>query len=410
MGEWGKRPLGRPFGVLLAAVSSSNLADGVVKAALPLIAVGWTNSPLLVSGVLAATTLPWLVIALPAGLLVDRVDRRFAMIVAQVLRALVLVIAALAVASGAEAVWLLYVAGFALGAAETVHDTAAQSVLPSLVDRVQLERANGRLSAAEVTTNTFAGPPLGGLLVGTAVVLGLLAPAGLWVLAALLLLLLRRPAAAPVPDRGRWRRELLDGARFVRQHSVLGPMAAMIGVVNLATSAFLATLVVFVVGPGSVLGATEAHYGLLLAAAGVGSVVGALTTARIASTIGRTWTLAATLVAMGIFVGSPNVVDSLLPLGVAAVLGGAAVSAWNVVTVAFRQRITPDHLLGRVNAVYRLLAWGAVPVGALLGGALAELVGLRPMFAVAALVAVAPLVALLRVNESTMRRVEQDPS
>lgn len=409
MGDSGGTGPGRPFRVLLAAVSLSNLADGIVKAALPLIAVGWTDSPLLISGVLATTTLPWLLLSLPAGLLVDRVDRRLAMIVAQVLRSLVLGLVALAVGGGAEQIWLLYLAGFALGTAETVHDTAAQSALPSLVDRERLEQANGRLSAAEVTTNTFAGPPLGGLLVGTAVLLGLLGPAGLWALAALLLLLLRRPAPDPGPERGPWHRELLDGLHFVRHHPVLGPMAVMLGVVNIATSAFLATLVVFVVGPGSPVGATALQYGLLLAAAGAGSLVGALATARLAARAGRTWVLAAALVAMAFFVGSPSLVDTLPLLGLAAVLGGAAVSAWNVITVAFRQRVTPGHLLGRVNAVYRLLAWGTIPLGALLGGALAELVGLRPMFAVSALVATVPVVALLRVNEGAMRRAEEGP-
>lgn len=400
------RPLGPRFAALLAASASSNLADGVVKTALPLLAVRWTDSPVLVSAVVAASTLPWLLLALPAGLLADVVDRRRAMIVADVARVVVLASVAAAVLAGAGSAWLLVAAAFLLGCAETVHDTAAQSLLPGVVDGVDLERANGRLSAAEVTTNTFVGPPLGGFLVASAVVLGLVGPAALWLLAAVALLVVR---ARPAPrDSGRrpWARELVDGVRFVWSHSLLRAMALMVGFVNLATSAFLATFVVYAVGPTSVLRTSEVGYGLLLSVAGVGSLLGALGAARLAARVGRGSLLAATLLAMAVFVAAPGVVATTPPLVATFVLGGAAVSAWNVVTISFRQRVTPDHLLGRVNSFYRLLTWGTIPVGALLGGTLGALIGLQPLFLVAGVVAVLPLVGLGVVHEASMRRAE----
>lgn len=108
MGDSAGKPLGRRFGVLLTASASSNLADGIVKAALPLIAVRWTDSPVLVSGILVALTLPWLLFALPAGLLVDSLDRRRSMVAANTVRALTLAFLAGAILAGSESLWLLY--------------------------------------------------------------------------------------------------------------------------------------------------------------------------------------------------------------------------------------------------------------------------------------------------------------
>lgn len=399
-------PLGGRFSVLLTESAASNLADGTVKTALPLIAVRWTDSPILVSGIVAVSTLPWLLFALPAGLLVDTLDRRRAMIVANALRAVTLFIVAGLIVSGGQSIWLLYTAAFVLGCAETVHDTAAQSLLPGVVDRKVLERANGRLSAAEVTTNTFIGPPLGGFLVASAVVLGVVGPAGLWVLAAIAMLGLRVGKPSGSGKRQPWLHEITRGIRFVWSNPLLRPMALMVGVCNLAISAFLATFVVYAVGPSSVLGASDVQYGVLLSVAGAGSLLGALGAAKIAKAVGRGRLLAATLLGMPLFIGVPSIVDTLPPLVAAFLIGGAAVATWNVVTVSFRQRITPDHLLGRVNSVYRLLTWGTIPLGALLGGTIGELLGLQTMFMLAAAVVALPLIGLWWVNETTMRREE----
>jgi MFS family permease len=157
--------LGLPFWQLWSASTLSNLADGLVKIALPLVAVTLTDSPGLVAGVAVAVTLPWLLFALPAGALADRVDRRKAMVTANVVRAAaVAVLAATAVLgleSSTAAIWALYAVALLLGTAETIYDTCAQSILPQVVPRDRLPRANGRLIAAELTANEFVGPPLG---------------------------------------------------------------------------------------------------------------------------------------------------------------------------------------------------------------------------------------------------------
>jgi hypothetical protein len=157
--------LGLPYWQLWSASSLSNLADGLVKIALPLVAVTLTDSPGLVAGMALAVTLPWLLFALPAGALADRVDRRVAMVIANVVRAAGVAVLAVALVLGLEsspaAIWALYAVALLLGTAETIYDTCAQSILPQVVARDQLPRANGRLLAAELTANEFVGPPLG---------------------------------------------------------------------------------------------------------------------------------------------------------------------------------------------------------------------------------------------------------
>jgi MFS family permease len=207
--------LGLPFWRLWSASSLSNLADGLVKVALPLVAITLTDSPGLVAGVTLAVTLPWLLFALPAGALADRVDRRIAMVTANIVRAAGVAILAVTVLLGLEsspaAIWALYAVALLLGTAETIYDTCAQSILPQVVARDQLPRANGRLIAAELTANEFVGPPLGGLLVAAGVAVAFATPAALWAVAVGALLLLRggfyvpggsRRPSAPTSSKG----------------------------------------------------------------------------------------------------------------------------------------------------------------------------------------------------------------
>jgi MFS family permease len=207
--------LGLSFWQLWSASALSNLADGLVKIALPLVAVTLTDSPGLVAGITLAVTLPWLLFALPAGALADRVDRRRAMVAADLARVAAVAVLAVPLVLGLEsstaALWALYAMALLLGTAETVYDTSAQSILPQVVPRDRLPRANGRLIAAELTANKFVGPPLGGLLVAAGLAAAFATPAALWAAAVGALLLLRgsfavprerRPACAPTWPKG----------------------------------------------------------------------------------------------------------------------------------------------------------------------------------------------------------------
>ena len=404
--------LGLPFWQLWSASSLSNLADGLVKVALPLVAVTLTDSPGLVAGVTLAFTLPWLLFALPAGALADRVDRRVAMVTANVVRAAGVAVLTVTVLLGLEsspaAIWALYAVALLLGTAETIYDTCAQSILPQVVTRDQLPRANGRLIAAELTANEFVGPPLGGLLVAAGVALAFATPAALWATAVGAMLLLRGSFSVPRREPTTLRADVVEGLRYLWRHRLLRTLAAMTGLFNLATNATFAVFVLYAVGPDSALGLSEVGYGLLFATLAAGSLIGALLADRVIRRLGRSRSLFVGILGGVGTVGIAAVTTTPLVIATAFLAGGVTNALWNVVAVSLRQRITPDRILGRINSSYRLVAWGTRPLGAAAGGLLAELLGLRAVFAVAAALVLAALAGMTQVTDAAISSAEHD--
>jgi len=403
-----RQPLGSGYWRLWTSSSLSNLADGIVKVALPLVAIRFTDSPTLIAGLAFAVTLPWLLVALPAGALADRLDRRRFMLGANTVRAALLVLLTLSAVAGIGSIWLLYVVALGIGVAETFYDTAAQSILPQVVPRDRLPRANGRLLAAELTANEFVGPPLGGLLVSAGAALAFGAPAALWVLALLALLLLRGRFRAERDRRASLRTDIAEGLRFLWRHRLLRTLAIMVGVSNFATNAVFAVLVLYAVGPTSAMGLSEPAYGALLTAAAAGGLLGSLVAERVERRIGRARSLVLTLVGGAVLVGAPAATANPFLIGAAFFVGGVTIAIWNVITVSLRQRITPDRLLGRLNSAYRLLAWGGRPLGAVAGGVLAEVFGLRAVFALMALLTLTMVIGMTRLTDEAMQAAERD--
>ncbi|MFC8192849.1 MFS transporter [Cellulomonas sp. NPDC057328] len=392
----------------------SNAADGVLKTALPLVALRYTDSPVVIAGIPLALSLPWLVASLPAGALADRWDRRRTMLVANLVRAGALVALVAVPLTGTGSLVLLYGVAVVIGTAEVFHDTSAQSILPRVVGRAELDRANGRLYAVEVTANQFVGPPLGGFLVAAGVAVATGAPALLWVLAVLALLGVRgtfragRTDAVASAPRTTLRAEVGEGLRFLWQRPVLRTLALMVGVSNLAESAMMAVFVLWAVGPDSPLGLSEPGYGALMTSVAVGAVLGSLAATWIAGRLGRTVSLALCILVAAASHAVPALTTSVLVVAGVWALAGAGIAVWNVVTVSLRQRLTPDHLLGRLNSAYRLLAWGTMPVGALLGGLIAQEVGLVWVFAVATVLDLVLLLCLPVLRERHLRAAEDE--
>ena len=356
-------------------------------------------------------TLPWLLLSLQAGALVDRIDRRRAMVVANLVRAACVAVPAVALAADAGALWLLYVAALGTGVAEVFYDTSSQSILPSVVHRSQLDTANGRLYAVETGAQQFAGPPLAGLLVAAGIALSFAAPAGLWLLAVALLLMLRgRFTPERLGPRATIRHDIREGLSFLVGRPVLRTMAVMVGVGNLASSATGAVIVLYAVGDESTLGLSEPAFGVLFAATAVGALLGGLVAERIQAALGRGRTLTITTIAMALWVATPALTTQVWLIAVGLFVGGVAIMVWNVTTVSFRQRVTPDHLLGRVNSTYRLLAWGTMPIGAALGGLLGEWLGVRAVFAVMGIVAATIIVPALTLTDERLAAAEAEPS
>lgn len=386
----------RNFPRLVAASASSNLADGVFSLALPLVALSLTRDPAAFASVTVIGRLPWLLFALPAGALADRLDRRRTMLQVNLGRTVLIGLLAAVVLARSEGLWMLYVVAFVLGVGETLFDTAAQSILPSIVPAADLDRANGRLYAVELTANQFLGPPLGAIIAGATLAGAIAFSSALYLGAGLVLVSLtgtfravRHGAATTVFA------DVREGVDYLARHQLLRVFAACVGISNLASTAMIAILPLYLIRPGPG-GFTETGYGLLLTTLAVGSVVGTVAVERLRRFLGVRRTLLLATLSFPLFSLVPALTTSgpVLALGF-VVAGGIAVS-WNIITVSIRQRIVPDHLLGRVNAGYRLVAWGTMPVGAALGGLTAAAFGLVPALVVSAAISALcfPLVLL----------------
>lgn len=367
----------------MAASGLSNLADGVFQLALPLVALTVTRDPAAFASVAFVGRLPWLLVVLPAGALADRLDRRRTMVWVNVGRAALIGLLAAVVAADGASLWILYVVAFALGSGETLFDTAAQSVVPSVVPADHLTRANGRLYAVELIANQFVGPPLGGLLAGVGLAVSLVTSSVAYAIGGLVLALIAgsfRPERTGPPTR--LRTDIIEGARYLWHNKLLRTLALCTGLANLTSTAAMTILPLYAVEPGP-MGLDATGFGVLLTTMAIGSVVGTLVADRAERLLGRTGVLVLSSLLFPLMSLGLAVSDSPWAVATLFVVAGVGIMLWNVVAVSLRQRITPDHLLGRVNAGYRLMAWGTMPLGAALGGVVAGALGIVPMFWVA---------------------------
>ncbi len=385
--------LSRDYWRLWWANAISSTGDGAFVAALPLLAVTITRDPRLVSVVTAATYLPWLLLSLPAGAVVDRYDRATLMWRAQAVQAAVVTIIAILVVVHQASIETLAAGGFLLGSAEVIFSNAAQSVLPALVPPELLPKANGSQQVSLTVGESFLGPPVGSLLFAAAAALPFGLDAASFAGSAALLARLPKTGHAPKDAKHpRIRAQIAEGLRWLAGHRLLRVVAVLLGIYNFANQMGQAVLVLLAT---ETLHVSTRGYGLLLAASAVGSVVGGLVNPILARRMGMLPLLVLpALVDAAAFVGiglAPG------PVVVAALLAsqGFAAAMWNVVTVSLRQRVVPGHLLGRVNSVYRMLGWGLMPLGALAGGFVAHAAGLRAPYIVAGLLCgLSALVAL----------------
>jgi MFS family permease len=401
--------LGVNYHKLWASSAAANLADGIFTIALPLMAVSLTTSPALIAGVAIAGRLPWLVFVLIAGALADRLDRRITMRNVQVLRVAVLGGLALLAVAGGLSLPVLYVAAFVLGVGETLFDTAAQSIMPNIVTREQLSLANGRLYAIEMIMNQFVGPPLGGFLMAVSVPLALAGSVLGYLLAAIgLAVMVGSFRAASEGPRPSMLADIIEGLGYLLHHRVLRTLAVMVAVDNLITSAVFAVFVLFALDSVH-MDLDELGYGVLMTGVAAGAIVGSVLEPPVERRIGRSNVLFLTVLATSAAVLVPALTASPPAVFAALVTAGIVMMMWNIITVSLRQRIVPDRLLGRVNASYRLFAWGAMPIGALLGGLIAEAFGIVSVFVVAGLANLGLLAFRMVLTDAAIDAAELPP-
>lgn len=369
------------FWALWSATALSNLADGVFKLALPLLALRLTDSPAVVAGVALAVRLPWLFFALVAGGIADRLDRRSLMIGANLSRVVILVGVVLAMQMGYLSIPLIYAVALLLGIAETLADTAGASVIPMVVPPTEYARANARLVGITTLTNELVGPPLGGAiaLLGLAAAFG--SSAGLYLVAALALVGMTGMFRPAVTSEHSFLHDMREGLRFVWDNTFLRTLAVIIAVLNIAWAAWSTVIVLYVVapGPGNL---SEFGYGLMLTSIGIGGVIGAMIAEPFARRVGRHWAVAADILFTFLMVVVPAFTANVWWIGGAAFLGGIGGPMWGVVVATMRQEVTPEQLQGRVNGVFRLFGYGSLSIGAAMAGIIAEYSSISTVFAV----------------------------
>jgi MFS family permease len=397
--------LGPDYARLWTASTVSNLGDGVSQIALPLLAATETADPLLISVVAFAGQLPWLLVSLPAGAVIDRVDRRRLMATVDIVRMALMALLALAAWGGWAGIALIATVAFLLGTGETLYANAVQPLIPAVVrGRGDLVRANSRLYAGEIVADGFAGRPLGGLLFAAAAGLPFaLDSASFGVSAALLLALTGtyRPERGAATSPGTLRHEIAEGLRWLWAHRLLRGLAGLLGLLNLMNSMAFAVFVLFAL---QILDLGEAGFGLLLVFGALGGLLGSVVAGRLARGLGPGPVLVGAMAGeaasyLGIGLSSSRYAVALL-----LVLNGLVAVVWNVITITLRQEIIPDRLLGRVTSAYRLVGVGVAPIGALLGGALADAIDLRAPLVIAGVVCALGAVASLGI--STTRSIE----
>ncbi|KVR40980.1 transporter [Burkholderia ubonensis] len=388
---------GRNTFVLVAFTALTNLADGVTKVALPLMATALTQSPMYVSGVSLTLTLPWLLVALHVGVLVDRADRRVLLWIANCMRLAAIATLILLSLSNSITLPVLYAGGLALGIAEVIALTSAAALIPDAVAPAARERANAWVAGAETVCNEFCGPLVGGLLlaVGTAFALGTVAGAYLIGVLVLFLLIGRfRVARATDAPNAPVRTQIIEGLHCLWREPILRLMAVTLTVLCACWGAWLAVMPLFAT---KVMGLDARGYGVMLSALGIGGFVGAVSVTTLNRWFGRRTVMVIDLLGTLAMMAMPVATVNLWAVAASAFAGGLGGTLWSVNARTISQSLVPGSLLGRYNAAARLFSWGAMPVGAGLGGVLAEWVGMRAALAGFAVVTLLLVVPFLRV-------------
>lgn len=360
----------------------ADFGDGVRLAAFPLLALQFTHASVAVAAVTAVQGLPWLVAGPLFGVMVDRTDRRQLMMIVNAVQTLVLTVLAVAVVTHHAGLLLVYLAAFVTGLGGALRGAARSASVPQLVASADLDKANGRVIAGQIVGNELAGPAAGGWLFGLAAVLPFAVNAGALGIAVLLLMTLpsvfrpvpRELGSVPASRLSTVRRDTAEGFRWLWRHTDIRDLTVAVGVISAADAAWFAVLVLYVT---EILRQRSGVYGLLLAGAALGGIAAGALGTRLTRRLGS-WRsvviagviLAATQAGLGL---TSNVMVAAVLLAVSS----GAFAVFNMTAVTMRQRTVPAGLLGRVNTLYGTVALGTEALGALGGGALAVVAGVR---------------------------------
>jgi MFS family permease len=384
-----KSKLGASYWKLWSATATSNLGDGITSVAYPWLASAVTRSPLLIALSAVVSRLPWLIFTLHAGVLTDRFNRKKIIVAMDSLRGTLAIIVGAVVylerdtlpslseltsLTSLETNYTLYfvilITAFLFGLAEVLRDNSAQTLMPAVVEDKDLEKANGRMWSAESLTNSFIGPPLGSLVIGVAIFLPFFIDAATFFIAAALIAMMKPTVRSFAPEGKsgpiNFRAEIKEGFTWLWAHSLLRPMAIILGLINGIAALSGAIFILFA---QEVLNTTVFIFAILGTAGAVGGILGGLLGPKVSEKVGSGRALAISLFLMPATTLIIGLLSQWYLVWIIVAIETFVAVLWNIVTVSLRQSLIPSHLLGRVNSVYRFFAWGTIPIGTLLGGA-----------------------------------------
>jgi MFS family permease len=372
--------LGPAFNRLFSASVISNLSDGLLAVAAPLLAISLTKDPILISLLSAFVMLPWLLFAIPIGLIVDRTDKRLLITFTNSMRFITAGLVALAISTDTITIYWLLLATFLIGTCEVATDTAAQSLIPVLLDKKNYEKGNSRLNIAETVIQNFIGAPLSGFLYATAIVLPFILNSLGFLVAAIFVLMI--PAhlishgstdAKNDLEKKSFLAEIKFGLNYLWNDKPLRRLVATTTSLGFFYSLSTSTLILFIT---ETLKLPTQYFGVLLAGSGSGAVLGGILTPTLSKKFGRGAVLAVAIFISSITVLFQGLAPNFWVFGSIGFISAFFITNWNILLMSCYQVLIPSELYGRIHGARRTFVWGVMPVGAFLGGVLAH-AGLR---------------------------------
>ena len=392
------------FNRMWASSIISNLADGVMLAAVPLLAISLTDSPVLISLIGAMVMLPWLLFAIPIGAIVDRVDRRYIFAGANASRSAVVGVLALLIALDHVTIFWLLAAAFIIGVCEVAADTTAQSLIPQILEEKEFEKGNSRLQISETVIQGFIGAPISGFIYAAAIYLPFFINSLGFAISALLALTIPVKYLQDIRQEGevkterRFVADMKFGIAYLFNQKVLRRLVVTTATIGLCYAMGSATMVLFIIKE---LGLQERFFGVILAIEGVGAILGALVASRTSSKFGRSKVMTFAIIASSAVLLIQGFSPNIYIFVALATFGGFVISQWNILLMATYQTVIPKELYGRIHGTRRTLVWGAMPLGSLLGGVLANFSLRLPLYvggALACVVSIASIGFLLNIE------------
>ena len=384
----------------------TNLADGVVITAAPLLAISLTKNPILISALSACIMLPWLLFAIPIGVIVDRFDRKYLIAAANGIRFLSAALIALLISTHTITIYLLIGMTFIIGISEVLVDTATQALIPQILESSQFEKGNSRLQISETVVQGFIGTPISGFLYAAAIYLPFVVNSAGYLISALLTISIPSIVKESIKstEQVSFSKQMKFGIKFLLNNRGLLRLVLTTASIGFCFSMATSTSVLFLIQE---LHLKKSLFGVFLTVQGIGALVGGLVTPKISARFGRQKILTTAIVSNSILIFLQGLSPNIYIYALIGTIAAFCITHWNVLLMATYQDVIPADLYGRIHGTRRTIVWGLMPIGSLLGGLIAQF-GLRVPFIVggifATIIAVASIPFIMQFGTAEAKK------